>query len=180
MDKISRIVRTIAFKDKYTRSTPIFYEFKMLKLSDIHSLKLLCFVYDCIRGSPLQPFDKLFTPLTSIHSYNTRQASKGDIFFHSVNTIQYRKRSARFAGTTLWNNLPCSLRNAHSVPTSSSISCGITIFPPTQCNLVPCEIHSCPLELTPLHRGYFFLFLINLLYTGLPQSDTIPLGRRVP
>ena len=61
-----KIVRTIAFKDKYTRSTPLFYEFKLLKLSDIHSLKLFCFVYDCIRGSLLQPFDKLFTRLTSI------------------------------------------------------------------------------------------------------------------
>ena len=62
------------------------------------------------------------------------------------------------------------------LPTSSSISCGITIFPPTQCNLVPCEFHSCPLELTPLHRGCLFLFLINLLCTGLLRSDTIPLG----
>ena len=62
------------------------------------------------------------------------------------------------------------------LPTSSSISSEVAIFPTTQCNLVPCEIYSCPLELTPLHRGYSFLFLINLLYTGLPQSDTIPLG----
>ena len=147
----------------------------MLKLSDIHFLKLLCFVYDCIRGSPLQPFDKLFTPLTAIHSYNTQQASKSNIFFHSVNTIQYGKRSARFAGTTLWNNLPYSLRML-ILPTSSSISCVITIFPPIQCNLVPCEFHSCPLELTPLHRGYLFLFPINLLCTGLLRSDTIPLG----
>ena len=62
------------------------------------------------------------------------------------------------------------------LPTSSSISCGITIFPPIQCNLVPCEFHLCPLELTPLHRGYLFLFLINLLFTGLLFSDTLLLG----
>ena len=76
-----KIVRTIAFKDKYTCSTPLFYEFKMLKLSDIHSFKLLCFVYDCIRGSALQPFEKLFSPLTSIHSYNTRKHQEVIYFF---------------------------------------------------------------------------------------------------
>ena len=66
------------------------------------------------------------------------------------------------------------------LPTSSSISCGITIFLSTQCNLVPVSsIHALPPppppELTPLRRGYPFLFLINLLCTGLLRSDTIPL-----
>ena len=67
----------------------------------MHFLKLLRFVYDCVRDSPLQPFAKFFTPLKLIHNYNTRQASKGNIFFHSVNTIQYGKHSAKFAGRTL-------------------------------------------------------------------------------
>lgn len=86
----------------------------MLKLNEVHSLKLLCFVFDCSRGSTPEPFNNLFTPVHQVHNYNTRQASNRDIFISSVNTTQYGKRSARFAGAVLWNNLPLSIKSAHS------------------------------------------------------------------
>ena len=66
-----KVIRTIAFKDKYAHTTPLFHEFKMLKLADVHSLKLLCFVFDCSWGSSIEPFNKFFTPLQLVHSYNT-------------------------------------------------------------------------------------------------------------
>ena len=50
------------------------------------------------------------TPLQLVHNYNTRQLSKGNLFISSVNTTQFGKRSAKYAGATLWNNLPPSIR----------------------------------------------------------------------
>ena len=46
-----RVIRAISFKDRYTHTTPLVYELKILKLHDIHSLKLLCFIYECTNNS---------------------------------------------------------------------------------------------------------------------------------
>ena len=110
-----RVIRAISFKDKFTHTTPLFYEHKILKLHDIHSLKLLCFVYECSNNSITPVFDSYFNKLQTVHSYNTRQASKGNIYLTGVNTIQYGKRSAKFAGGILWNNLSVELRKSPSV-----------------------------------------------------------------
>ena len=56
-----KVVRAITFNNKYTHTTPLFYDLRLLKIHEIHSSKLLCFVYDCKQGSLLQPFsDSLF------------------------------------------------------------------------------------------------------------------------
>ena len=108
-------IRAISFKDRYTRTTPLFYEHKILKLHDIHSLKLLCFVYECSNNSITSVFDSYFNQLQTVHSYTTRQAYKGNIYITGVNTTQYGKRSAKFAGGILWNNLTVELRKSPSV-----------------------------------------------------------------
>ena len=66
-----KVVRAITFNNKYTHTTPLFYNLRLLKIHEIHSLKLLCFVYDCKQGSPLQPFSDYFIPVHSIHDHNT-------------------------------------------------------------------------------------------------------------
>ena len=55
-----RVIRAISFKDRYTHTTPLFYELKILKLHDIHSFKLLCFVYECTNNSITPAFDSFF------------------------------------------------------------------------------------------------------------------------
>ena len=91
----------VTFNNKYTHITPLSHNLRLLKINEIHSLKLLCLVYDCTQGSPLQPFSGYFIPVPSFHDHNTRQAPKGDIFILSVNTTQYGKRTAKFAGSVL-------------------------------------------------------------------------------
>ena len=73
---------------KVVRTTPLFYNLRLLKINEIYSLKLLYFVYDGIQGSPLQPIRDYFIPVHSVHDHNARQVSKGDIFISSVNTTQ--------------------------------------------------------------------------------------------
>ena len=109
-----KVARAITFNNRYTHTTPLLYNLRLLKIHEIHSLKLLCFVYDCKQGSPLQPVSDYFIPVHSIHDHNSRQSSKEDIFISSVNTTQYGKRTAKFAGSVMWNNLPPSLRKCSS------------------------------------------------------------------
>ena len=77
----------------------------LLKLRDIHSLNLLCFVYECRFHAPIVPFKESFIPLASIHDYGTREALKGDLFISGINTTQYGKRTAKYTCSILWNNL---------------------------------------------------------------------------
>ena len=57
----------------------------------------------------------LTVTLTSYKLSIAREASKGNIYLTGVNTIQYGKRSAKFAGGILWNNLSVELRKSPSV-----------------------------------------------------------------
>ena len=45
---------------------------------------------------------------------NTRQAFRGDLFVPRLNTTQYGKRTAGYAGSVLWNDLPHDIRNSPS------------------------------------------------------------------
>ena len=109
-----RVVRAISFKDMYAHSTPLFYKLKLLKLFDIHTLNLLSLVYECQNNQSIEPFEDFFTPLYSVHNYNTRQALKGDTYVPSMNTTQYGKRSATYTGSILWNSLDLSIRQSPS------------------------------------------------------------------
>ena len=109
-----KVVRAISFKDKYAHTTLLFYKLRLLKLFDIHTLKLLSFVYECKNNQSIQPFDDFFTPLHSVQNYNTRQAPKGDIYVPCMNTTLYGKRSAKYTGSILWNSLDLFIRQSPS------------------------------------------------------------------
>ena len=110
-----KVVRATSFKDRYADTTPLFYKLKLLNLFDIHTLKLLSFVYECQNNQSIQPFDDFFTPLHSVHNYNTRQASKGDIYVPGMNTFQYGKRSAKYTESILSNSLDLFIRQSPSL-----------------------------------------------------------------
>ena len=56
-------------------------------------------------------FIHFFVQNESIHSYNTRSATKIHIEFKRTN---YAKFSLRCKGTTLWNGLPVDVKNIDS------------------------------------------------------------------
>ena len=107
----NKVIRAIKFKDNYAHATPLFYDLKFLKLHDIHTLNLLCFVYNCRCQNSIQPFSDFFVPVSASYNHHTRQASRGDIFVQRFNTSQYGKRSA---GAILWNNLAPTMREIPS------------------------------------------------------------------
>ena len=106
-----KVIRAILFKDQFTHSTPLFSELQILKLNDIHSLQLLCLVFECVKGPTFHHFRDYFTRISSVHGHFTRQASQGNMFTIQVNTTQYGLRSFRYAGALLWNNLPLYVRD---------------------------------------------------------------------
>ena len=51
-----------------------------------------------------------FNPVSSIHSYNTRQSQIDNLFVKSVHTTQYGIRSLSYTGPKLWNSLSIDVK----------------------------------------------------------------------
>ena len=85
---------------------------KILKIGAIHELqlKLLPFMYDCQNHLDLTHFHSYFTPSSEVHGYNTRLASRGDLFLTRKTTFRYGVRSIQYSGARLWNSIPILIR----------------------------------------------------------------------
>ena len=109
-----KVVRAIAFKSFTSPSTPIFSEFKILKLYDLLDFKLLTFVYESVNKVSPSCFFNFFQILSEVHQYDTRKACKGDIFITQKNKLHYGLRSVTYAGAKSWNNIPFNIKQAPS------------------------------------------------------------------
>ena len=84
------------------------------KKEDIRQLHLLSFVFDCQNKIAPVYFQNYFVQCSQIHNFNTRLASRGDLFLERKNTFQYGIRSIQYNGARLWNMLPVNLRASSS------------------------------------------------------------------
>ena len=109
-----KIVRIMCFEEPTAHTEPLFKKLQFLKVRDIHELQLLSFIYDCQNKIAPAHFHSYFTPCYGVHSINTRQASRGDLFLTRKTTFQYGIRSIQYSGAVLWNSLPVSIRNSPS------------------------------------------------------------------
>ena len=69
----------------------------------------LSFVYQWSHKITPPCFTDYFKPISSVHSYYTRQSLNENLFVNPVQTTQYHIRSLRYTGTTLWNSLPTNV-----------------------------------------------------------------------
>ena len=76
-----KILKAVTFSDMTVHSDPIFSRLGLLKVADIFQLQLLSFMYDCYHGLAPSYFVSYFTPVASMHHYDTRAASRSDLFF---------------------------------------------------------------------------------------------------
>ena len=111
-----KIFRVMTFNKLNAHTNPIFIQLEFLKIEDIRQFQLLSFVYDCLNKTAPVFFHNYFTPSSERHTYNTRLASRGDLFLERRNTFQYGIRSIEYIGTRLWNMLPVTLRESSSPP----------------------------------------------------------------
>ena len=106
-----KIVRIITFSN-YTDDSR--HLFKSLNILDIYELNIYLtgiFMYWYYRGNLSAYFTNFFTNNESIHSYNTRSATKIHVEFKRTN---YAKFSLRCKGATMWNSLPDDIKNIDS------------------------------------------------------------------
>ena len=102
----------MTFSDPRSHSEPFLKSLRLLKFSDIIHLEILSFVYQWYHKLSPSCFVNYFNPVSSIHSYNTRQSQIDNLFVKSVHTTQYGIRSLSYTGPKLWNSLSIDVKKA--------------------------------------------------------------------
>ena len=109
-----KIIRIMNFKEPNSHTEPLFAQVQFLKIRDVHELQLLSFMYDCQNHLAPTNFHSYFTLRSEVHGYNTRPASRGDLFLTRKTTFQYEIRSIQYSGARLWNSIPILIRESPS------------------------------------------------------------------
>ena len=101
--KQKRYLKIITNNPIDTRSTPLFFYLKLLKLKDIYKLKMATEVKRIIDNDLTNQYNLNFT--YNIHDYNTRSSATEKLVTPSVHT-NTGISSFNFQTTNIWNQLP--------------------------------------------------------------------------
>ena len=113
----NKALRIISNKQRWTNSTILYSDLKILKLQDLIKLEIAKFMfsYDNCLLPPI--FVNYFLKISQIHSRSTCFSDKNFLYLprYSTNRLQ---RSIKFRGVKIWNEIPfhiktncCSLKN---------------------------------------------------------------------
>ena len=155
-------------------SNPLFRDLELLKLSDILSLQLLSFVYDCVNHITPDYFSDYFRHVSDVHSICTRQAIRDHLFIERRRTTQCGIRSVQYSGAKLWNSIPVELRSLKSV---SQIRAKLKVYFLSQYKKL--DDQKCLLLLLLSHLN----LLINISASDLgmnPSVSYIALDKHIP
>jgi len=109
-----KAIRTISHQTALSHSLPLFKGSQLLRISYVFTLKLLTFVYDSMTMLAPSCFDGYFSLSSTVHSHETRQSSRNDLYLIRKNTLRYGLGSIRYLGAKLWNELPREIRTSSS------------------------------------------------------------------
>ena len=104
-----RAIRTRTFSKPDEQSEPLFKELEILKLTDLVILHKSLFMYHYYYNLP-SSFANFFQTVASMHSYNTRLASKSTYHINTIKT-NYGEFNIRFAAVKVWNHLDESIKH---------------------------------------------------------------------
>ena len=91
-------------------TTSLFHSLKIMKLEDILHLNILTSVFKAINKLSPVYFHNYFTPSSSVNTFGTRQAARGDLFNTLKNTTLYGQKTVQYFRSKLWNALPIFIR----------------------------------------------------------------------
>ena len=106
------IVKTLARTNRYkTKLLPLYNQLNLLKLNQIFELEVLKFVFKF--KNKLLPicFNDYFRPASEIHRYSTRFSTHHNWAAKSVCNKAITKRSLKYVGYKIWNDLPNEIKN---------------------------------------------------------------------
>ena len=100
-------------KSNYRHSTDKLHkDLEILKVKDLYKSSLHHFVYNCVKGSPINPFKNYFAHRSDQHDYNLR--NNDDLNRRNV-SLNIGQSTTQFTGATLWNDLPDNLTDIKTI-----------------------------------------------------------------
>ena len=105
-----KATRIITFSEPGDHSEPFFKKLNILKLTDLVTLHNALPMYNYHHNLLPSSFENFFKTVASIHSYNTRLASKSTYYLNIIKT-NYGKFNFRLAAVKVWNNLDESIKH---------------------------------------------------------------------
>ena len=107
-----KAIRLCAGSGFYDHTDPLFYNFKTLKVDDIHTLQIASFMYRFHSRQLPKTFDHMFQLNSAIHNYPTRISSNIHLLNPKTNLAH---KSIRHAGPDIWNNIPLNVRSYSTI-----------------------------------------------------------------
>nr|CAB3266990.1 reverse transcriptase [Phallusia mammillata] len=108
--KHNKILRAITRSPYRCRATPLYHDLRLLKFKDIYKLEVAKLLHSFHTGALPSTYNSLFTPITSVHHYNTRRAENQNYFHPRVNTA-FGTRSICHRGPKVWEDLPRDIKS---------------------------------------------------------------------
>ena len=106
------IVRIMTFPEPASHSEPLLKSLNLLEFSDTIHLEIISFVYQWSHKITPSCFTDYFKPISSVHSYYTRQSLNKNLFVNPVQTTQCGICSLRYTGASLWNSFPTNVNKS--------------------------------------------------------------------
>ena len=105
----NKILKTISWSSYRCHVKPFYSQLNLLKLDDIHQVEITKLMHNFHTSRMPNTFDRLFTAVNSVHTHETRSSTSGQYFCHPV-CSQYGKRSIKFKGPRIWQQIDSSLQ----------------------------------------------------------------------
>ena len=99
-----KAMRIVTFSKYCDHSSPLFKRLKIIKLYDLITLHVSCFMYKYYHKLLPPVFNDFFIDVHAVHNYNTRLSSKKSYYLPKART-NYGLFNIRFLGTKTWNNI---------------------------------------------------------------------------
>ena len=110
----NKIIKTISWSSFRCHATPAYSQLNLLKLEDIHQLEIAKLMHNFHSSRMPNTFDRLFTAIHSVHTHENRSSTSGQYFCHPV-CSQYGKRSIKFKGPRIWQQMDSSLKELSAI-----------------------------------------------------------------
>ena len=98
-------IHIISFKDKNYPTNELYYNNKILKITDYIKLLNCLFVKSILSNNHLPIFENVFKKASKTHSYSTRHATKNSVLLPQPQTDHYEQFPITYQAASTWNDL---------------------------------------------------------------------------
>ena len=105
-----RVLRFVYFSDHNQHAIPLFSDAGILPLQFSYYELAANLMFDIRRRNAPRNIRDLFEDISNIHSYNTRSSASKN-FYTQSSRLSIQLNSFSRIGTTIWNEMPLTLRN---------------------------------------------------------------------